>query len=231
MFILPFIQEIEVDYREQRVNKNIKDYTYLEKNGEILKFKISVPHLDITSCLESYILNSPMKEFHLIREQQVKALGWPLNLVRSVGKFRLKENTFKTKNYLIPYQTNLSKFLCEKYRNVGTDVSLSSNNLYTLNEINKNSLDEKIYFELNIVKNLISKLEVELIEEYNVDLKQIEMYIENIENLFGNAASATILSRLRWILTSSEQNGRFIKELSIEDKFIEAINKNKQIKR
>lgn len=37
MFLLPFIQDIEVGHEEKSTDKNTENYIYLEKNEKILK--------------------------------------------------------------------------------------------------------------------------------------------------------------------------------------------------
>lgn len=228
MFLIPLIQDIEICSDEKRINKNTKDYIYLEKEGQILKFKVSIPHLDITSCLEDYLENLPVNKFDIRKESFIKPSIWPLDLVRYIGKFKLEGEHFKTKNYLVPTSTGLSRLLCEKYRHFSINVPFYNDDLKMLNEVSKIFLEEERTFELEIINTLKSNLEVELQEIYDIDLNQLEQYIKNIEKMLGNDECRTTLSKLRDILISSGKNKSYIKELGIEYKFHEAIKKDKE---
>ena len=61
---------------------------------EILKFKVSIPHLDITSCLESYINHLPVCEFDIMKELDVKVSMWPRDLLKYMGKFKLQDEYY-----------------------------------------------------------------------------------------------------------------------------------------
>lgn len=228
MFLLPFIQDIEVWGEEEKINKNTKDYIYLEKDGQLLKFLVSIPHLEITSYLEDYLENLPVNEFRVMKESHVNALKWPLILVKCIGKFKLEGEHFKTKNYLVPNTTDLSSFLCEKYRHCSISVPFNTYDLKMLNDINKTYLEEGRPFELNIINILISNIKVELEETYDLNLNELELYIKNIEKMLGNDESGKTLDKLRNILIYSKKNKSYIKELGIEDKFFETTKKSKE---
>lgn len=228
MFLLPITQDIEIWGEEKRVDKNVGDYIYLEKDGQILKFKVSIPHLDITSCLESYINHLPVCEFDIMKESHVKAFKWPLKLVKCIGNFKLEGEHFKTRNYLVPNATELSSFLCQEYRKNHINVPFNTDDLKVLNQVNEIYLAEGNSFELDIIDILKSNIEVELEEVYDIDLNQLELYIKNIEKMLGNDESSKTLTKLRNILISSKKNKTYIEELGLQEKFDQAMNKNNQ---
>lgn len=229
MFFIPSMQDIEIiSEDERRVNKNTKDYIYLEKDGKVLKFLVSIPHLDITTFLEKYLENLPVNEYNIMKESKVKESRWPLKLVRYVGNFKMQGACFKTKNYLVPNQTELSSFLCKKHRKNYVMIPLNTEDLKALNEINKNCLEDEETFELDIINTLKSNIQIQLEETYDIDLEQLGLYIQNIEKLLGNDESRRTLDKLRYILLSSEKNKNYIGELGLEDRFIQTIEKEKQ---
>lgn len=208
-------------------NKTTKDYIYLEKDGQILKFKVSIPHLDITDAIETYLIQTIHGNFVLKSERYAK-LYYPLNLLESVGKFKLEGNWHKTKNYYIPIPNDLTDFLYDKYRMKESNVTLYSEDLSKLSDLIDTYKEVDKNLELNIINTLKSKLIVELVEVYDLDLNQLEIYIQNIEKMVGNIGSRETLYKLRNILISSEQNIDYINSLGIENKFIKAIKKDKE---
>lgn len=227
MFLVPCLQDIEVCSDEKRINKTTKDHIFLEKDGQILKFKVSIPHLDITNAIETYLNNSKLDNCILKSEKYAK-LYYPLNLIESVGKFKLEGNWRKTKNYFIPKPNALTEFLYDKYRIYNENVALYIEDLSKLSYFIDIYKEEDKDVELNIINTLKSKFIVELVEVYDLDLNQLEIYIENIEKMVGNVKSRTTLYKLRNILIFGEQSKVYINELGIENKFIKAIKKDKE---
>lgn len=240
MFLLPFIQEFDgpmlrcynnsssSDNRQEEIETD--KCIFLQRNNQLLKFKISVDHIDITSTLEKYLNDTAVNNFEILSEKDIQN-KFPLKLVRSVGKYRLEGNVVKTKNYLVPPQTAFSDFLNEKYKVNSSSVIFISRDLYKLKELKAEYKLNGRNFEVKLIKYLLSEFEIELIEIYDINSKEIESCIENIEKLIGNDESKTTLSRLRWILTSSKNNEKYINELDLEKKFMDAIKEDRTIQK
>lgn len=208
-------------------NLKNKEYIYVQKDNQLLKFFVKTEHMNITDTLEQYLNNSSLYNFEVLSEKDIKD-KFPLKLVRSVGKYKLEGNLLKTNNYLVPPVTELTNILNEKYKENNSFVTFSSKDLHKLNLIKEAfRLDERI-FELQLIENLLSSFEVELKGIYDISEKELETYIDNITKLIGFDENKTTLSKLRWILVSASHNEEYITGLGIEDKFDKTINKGNQ---
>lgn len=222
-------ESLDNDFSSNNNLEEIKneEYIFIQKDKQLLKFIVKTNHLNITNTLEQYLNNSSLYNSDVLSEKDIKD-KLPLNLVRSVGKYRLEGSLLKTNNYLVPPVTELTNILNEKYKENNSFVTFSSRDLHKLNLIKEDfRLDERI-FELQLIENLLSSFEVELKGIYNISEKELETYIDNITKLIGFDENKITLSKLRWILVSASHNEDYITGLGIEDKFDKAINKGNQ---
>lgn len=209
-------------------NEDIESYIFLQENGQILKFKISIEHLNITSEFENYINATDIYSFDVLTEKEIENLIIPINLLRYIGKSRLEGNLLKTKNYLVPPITDLTKFLSKKYKimkNTVTFDSLDLEEMCKMKQSFSSSINKK---ELSVIKKLCSSMNVELVEKYDLNEESIENSINNIGKLIGPDKIHVALLKTRWILYSSKNNKKLINELGLKNKFVEVIQKEKQ---
>lgn len=220
------MHEVEeyIDYNYLINNK--KTNIFLEKDGELLKFKVSIPSIDFANEFKSYLYNPEFNELKILREKDVKFLGFPLKLVRNLGKFRLHGNILKTNNYLVPNPTSLSNYLSKKYSDNKNNIKFFSDDLCKLYDLKQHCEEHENKIESGFIENLIGQFQVELQRKYNPDSEELKLYIQN---LIEDKDDKLVLLRLKEILLECTRNKMYIEKLGIEDKFIKAIEeKDKQ---
>ena len=189
-------------------NNNIYDYIFIENNGELLKYKITIDHVAIFNTLDKYINEIPYDNIQIVKEKDVKKWGLPTSWFRYVGKFQLGENLLPTNNYLFPPQKLLFRVLTDKYKN----ELVTTQDLYNLSSCYKNKY----------LKDLFRNIKIELIEKYKFN-QSLEEQINIIENLVGKKTnSIDSLQNLKWILETSKKNKKYIKLLNLTDSFYES---------
>lgn len=210
-------------------NKEEYNYIYLEHDGKIYKFKINFVHTSVGYAIEKCIKDMSVYDFILVKEDYAKCFQTPLNFLPYMGKFKLNNSFLKTKNYLYPRFNPLLHFLSEKY----SDSNITNKDLSKLYDIKKDSLKLGKNNQLEIIKQLCFATQFELVEEYDFNNKVGNKILEKFENINVNDDFKIILKKLKWILSSSYNNKRYIKELGLEEIFIQIIEENnkKQIQK
>ena len=229
MLLLPIIMEyssIEMQDKEENIRKlNFYDYIYLTNGNELLKFKVELDHMDVVNVLEKYIDNQKSFDNVILSEKAAKETKVPLNFLYYLGKYKLENNIIKTKNYLAPKQTEFLEIITKKY----SDSIVDSTDLNNLNEI---MFDAKYYEEvatIELVYQLFDHVNVELVESFQIDTKELVKTIDNIRSLLKNSRECQlVLSNLKFILENAKANKKYIAKLGLLDKFTSVIEEKKQ---
>lgn len=233
MFLLPFIMEHTMppnakyvqDEEESTRKLNFYDYIYLMNENELLKFKIELDHMDVVNVLEKYIDSQSTFDKVILSEKDLEGTKIPLKFLYPLGNYRLENNLFKTKNYLVPKRTEFLDIITEKY----WDGMVDSTDLYNLNSI----LPDAVCDEDDVTKKLISDLfnsaNVELVESFEMNIDEVENTINNIRTLLNNSTECqNVLKKLDWILKKSKFNMEYITKLGLKDKFNNAITQERE---
>lgn len=229
---LPFIMEysgpLPSDYvvkdpkKKETMVKPIRtfelfDYIYLLKEDELLKYKVELDHMDVVNVLEKYISTQYQYSKEIMSLKEVEKTNIPVKFLYYLGKYKLENNILKTKNYLVPEQTEFLEFLTTKY----------DNEVVTSRDLN--ILSYLIYDEKKWIDYLFNNCSVELIEKYQFNKDQINNAITNIEKLLKNTESTEdVLYKLKYIISNFEDNQKIINKLGLQEKFDKALNKHKQ---
>ena len=224
MFLLPFIMEhssMEMqDNEENTKKKNFYDYIYLISGNELLKFEIELDHMDVVNVLEKYIDSQKTFDKVIMSEKELKGTKIPLKFLYPLGYYRLENNLFKTKNYLVPNQTEFLDVTTKKY----WDGIVNTTDLYNLNCIMTDAVCDENEVTKKLISNLFKSANVELIERFEIDTEELGKTIYFIRNLLKNGRECQdVLSKLRWILERSKSNIEYITRLGLKDKFNDAI--------
>lgn len=230
--ILPFIQEYSEPINQRPIeNKqnaetrvktirtyDVYDYIYLLNDNELLEFKVELDYRIIANVLTEYINNQDQSKKTIMSEKDAEKTDIPLKFLCYLGKDRLKNNLTKSKNYLVPEMTSFLKFLTNKYDN----EVLTFYDLYDLN-----SFLQK-YSKTEMIKDLFQNINIELVDKYIINSKEIELTISNIRVLLGDRVDTEdVLRKLNFILSTAQENEIYINNLELKDKFDKIINKNK----
>lgn len=226
MILLPLLQDIEYTGDEKKSRRlGFYDYIYIISGNELLKFKIELVHMDVVNVLEKYIDVQKNSDNVILSEKEARENEFPLKFLRYLGKYRLENNLFKTKNYLAPKRTAFLDLIIEKYKDNILDA-IDLDNLYYI-------MSDAIIFENHNKQELICELlkgaSIEFVEKFEIDKEEITKTINNIRTLLKNSReSQEILSKLKWILEKSEVNKHFISKLDLREKFESAVELEKQ---
>lgn len=229
MFLLPIIQEMEMGFDEERENvskrENFFDYIYLISGNELLKFEIELDHMDVVNVLEKYIDSQKTFDKVIMSEKELKGTKIPLKFLYPLGNYRLENNLFKTKNYLVPEKTPFLDVITEKY----WDGIVDTTDLYDLNCIKTDAVYDEDDATIKLISGLFENANVELIERFEIDTEELDKTIYFIRNLLkNNRECKDVLNELRWILEKSKSNMEYITKLGLKDKFNKAIENSKQ---
>lgn len=227
--LLPLLMEIETDgamqKKEATSEMNIKDYIYIEKNGEILRLKVTFDHMSIVDALEKYIANCNTFNFEVQSEEQAKRnYDLSTKYFPYLGKFRLEDSFFKTDNYYVPEKTELLKFLINAYN----AKTVTQNLLKDLCVCCEDALSDKEITHQEILDNMILKMSVEVEDSYTMD--EIDTTINFVNKFQNEVGLNTTLRKIKWILNQTKDNGKFISELGLQNKIEEAVNTKKKVK-
>lgn len=222
MFLLPIIQDIEI-WREsdnESKRKKIYDYIYLINGNELLKFEIELNHMDVVNVLEKYIDSQKTFDKSVMSEKELKDTKIPLKFLYPLGSYRLENNLFKTKNYLVPKKTPFLDLITKKY----WDGIVHSTDLEFFNYIKTDAICDEDDVIPKLIDLLFENVEVELVERLEMNEDELIRTMSNIRNLLNNNGDAqVVLSRLKWILEKYKSNMKYITDLGLKDKFNDAI--------
>lgn len=218
------------DYECFEGKRSKKDeFIYLDTDKRILKYRAKLNHLAITDAIEECIANISVYSYEVLDKKHAEMSAIPLKFLPKVGKFKLAENIFKTQNYLVPRSTDLMKLLNKIGKNCINGVcTLTRYDLNKLYEIMMESFNNKKYSEVDIILDLCSKLNIELVDEYNINKELIFKASRIVESLTYNSETFQTLSDLSIIMNSLNTNLDQICKLGLEKKFIEAVRVKKQ---
>ncbi|MBR6690201.1 MAG: hypothetical protein IKL65_02600 [Bacilli bacterium] len=222
MFLLPFVMEYSgagpSNYRTTQNNEETKtiqnleisDYIYLFKENDLFKFKVELQGMDIVNVIEEHIKMQDQEVKEIMSLKDAEKTKIPVKFLYYLGKYKLKNNFFKTENYLVPEQTDFLKLLIKKYRN----KIVTHRDLINLNDLVNVEIDK------DHVLDLFLNAKIELIEKLSFNKEELDITINNIKALLStNQASISVLNKLKFIISSAEDNQELIKKLGIEDKF------------
>lgn len=205
------------------------EFIYLDTDKRILKYKANLNHMAITEAMESCICNISIYDFRISDKKHAEMSSVPLKFLPKLGKFKLDENMFKTQNYLVPRSTDLMLLLNRIGKNCINGVcTLTRYDLNKLYEIMIESYNNKNYIEVDIILDLCSKLNIELVAEYDLNKESISKAKQIVESLTFNCETFQTLSELSIIMNSLNTNLDQICKLGLEKKFIEATRIKKQ---
>lgn len=229
MFLLPFIMEhssLEMqDNEENTKKKNFYDYIYLISGNELLKFEIELDHMDVVNVLEKYIDSQKTFDKVIMSEKELKGTKIPLKFLYPLGNYRLENNLFKTKNYLVPNQTEFLDVITKKY----WDGIVDTTDLYNLNCIMIDAQCDEDVAIINLISDLFKSANVELVESFEMNIDEVENTINNIRTLLNNSTECqNVLKKLDWILKKSKSNIEYITKLGLKDKFNSAITQERE---
>jgi len=228
---LPFIMEYEGPPNSKPIETRVKtirtfelfDYIYLFNENELMKFKVELNHMDIVDALEKYINTQNLCRKEIMSEKDAKKTKIPLKFLYYLGKYRLENNILKTKNYLVPKQTEFLNLLTEKYE----EEVVVRTDLYILFKAKNNAIEDEDDFKLRLIDGLFDNINIEFVDKYVITEKEIDNTIINIRTLLGTKYADDVLRKLRWMLESTIDNKRYITALGLQEKFDKAMNKDK----
>lgn len=214
---LNFINDIEIggDHTDE---DSFYHFICIQRYNEILKFKITINHMDVVDAIEDYIKTEDTYNFRVMCEEHVKLLyKIKPSFFPFVGKYRLENDIKKTNNYFVPEKKPLLEELIDLYNN---GVYLDTlNNLNSIkNELKKNNNKT----QLLILENLCSKFSLELVEKYNVEA------LEKTLNHSNNLINKDDLNKMKWILKTSQENEAIFNNLNLNKK-IKCVEEEKKL--
>lgn len=227
MFLLPIIQEIEIWVESENTSKRkcFYDYIYLISGNELLKFEIELDHIDVVNVLEKYIDSQKTFDKVIMSEKELKGTKIPLKFLYPLGNYRLENNLFKTKNYLVPNQTEFLDVITKKY----WDGIVDTTDLYNLNCIMIDAVCDEDDVTKKLIGDLFESANVELVERFEISQVELMNTINNIKDLFKNGREyQDVLSKLKWVLEKSKSNMEYITKLGLKDKFNNAITQERE---
>lgn len=205
------------------------EFIYLDTDKRILKYKANLNHMAIADAIERSIANVSVFDYKVLDKKHAELSPVPLKFLPRLGKFKLDENMFKTQNYLVPRSTDLMLFLNKLGKNCINGVStLTRYDLNKLYDIMMESYNNKNYSDVDIILDLCSKLNIELVDEYNINKESIFKASRIVEALTYNSETFQTLSDLSIIMNSLNTNLDQICKLGLEKKFIKATRIKKQ---
>ena len=212
--ILDFIQDLE--YGGGVPKYRIDDTIYLENENEILSFRLKFNHMDIREIILDYIQGvniyylKPLDDNSIESEYKTSVSIFPF-----IGKFKLEGNFKKTNNYLVPPNTELLRKLIEFYSCDNNYSNLiSHHDLISLNSLYKLSKEQNNTLEESTLKNLFSKIHVQLVERLDKTL------LENMINS-NNMINKSEYKEMKFILISAKENKQIFEELGLNTKIEE----------
>lgn len=210
-------------------NTRFENYVYLKIDDKVLKLGVSIDDKILKSYMEFLVSTLDEFMFDIVSEEEMKNCCFPMDM-EYVGKFRLRERR-KTKNYKIPSVDMPECSLIYVLNSIYDNNGLTKEDLYNLRY--EKEASEKENEKKCIIDDIISKLNIVVLEEYDYDkLAESVKYVSYVtmqENLWNKIN----LQKLKSILLEAEGNIECFKILNLydTDEFIYPIKKQKRLKK
>ena len=212
------------DYYKKKVKIN-ESFIYLEKDGKILKFKVTPDPGVVIYAIRKYIDEQKQEKLEILNKKEILKREVPLQFYQYLGKFRLEQNILKTKNYLVPEKSPMLELLGNKYK----DNIVTNKTLKRLEQIKIDAMVDENILDLKIIDLLLENLNIYLSSEYNTNRRQLNDCIDNVDKLlYSDKEVMYVLKRLKFILETSKENKKYINKLGLKDKFDEAFKRDNE---
>ena len=223
--VLDFIEDLE--YGGGVAQNRIDDSIYLENENEILKLILKFNHMDIREIIVDYIQGVNIYNLKALDDISIESeYKTNVSFFPFIGKFKLEGNFKKTNNYLVPPNTELLRKLIGFYNcNNNFNNSISYHDLNVLNSLYKLSKEQNNILEESTLKNLFSKIHVQLVERLDKTL------LKNVINS-NNMINKDEYRQIKFLLVSASENKEIFNEFGLINNIEKQglINNNKKQK-